>query len=78
MFFVNTDDLTNLDVASGHCYNASVPQNLTFGYQGLPFSSQSAVNGSANGSSSAAAPASSVQLGLSFVAFLSAVVWQVL
>lgn len=31
------DDLKGLDIVNGHCYNASVPQNLTFGYQGLPF-----------------------------------------
>lgn len=37
MFFVTPDDLTNLDIANGECYNNSVPQNLTFGYQGLPF-----------------------------------------
>lgn len=37
MFFRVPDDLTNLDVANGQCYNASVPQNLTFGYQGLPW-----------------------------------------
>lgn len=37
MFFKVPDDLTGLDIANGHCYNASIPQNLTFGYQGLPF-----------------------------------------
>lgn len=26
-----------MDIVNGQCYNASVPQNLTFGYQGLPF-----------------------------------------
>ena len=36
MFFVTPDDLTNLDIANGQCYNASVPQNVSFGYQGLP------------------------------------------
>ncbi|KAJ5237700.1 hypothetical protein N7489_007791 [Penicillium chrysogenum] len=36
MFFVNPDDLTNLDIENGQCYNESIPQNLTFGYQGLP------------------------------------------
>jgi hypothetical protein len=51
MFFVNADDLTNLDLANGDCYNQSIPQNLTFGYQGLPFGAgktATAVNGSAN------------------------------
>ncbi|KAI9805363.1 MAG: hypothetical protein M1833_005816 [Piccolia ochrophora] len=37
MFFRVPDDLTNLDIVNGHCYNASIPQNLTFGLQGLPF-----------------------------------------
>ncbi|KAI4134844.1 MAG: hypothetical protein LQ347_001183 [Umbilicaria vellea] len=37
MFFRVPDDLTNLDIVNGQCYNASVPQNLTFSYQGLPF-----------------------------------------
>lgn len=37
MFFLNPDDLTNLDIANGQCYNKSIPQNLTFSYQGLPF-----------------------------------------
>ncbi|OKP00596.1 hypothetical protein PENSUB_7741 [Penicillium subrubescens] len=37
MFFLNPDDLSNLDIANGECYNKSIPQNLTFSYQGLPF-----------------------------------------
>jgi hypothetical protein len=37
MFFVVPDDLRGLDVAGGKCYNASIKQNVTFGYQGLPF-----------------------------------------
>jgi hypothetical protein len=37
MFFRVPDDLTNLDISNGQCYNASIAQNLTFGYQGLPF-----------------------------------------
>lgn len=37
MFFNVPDDLTNLDIAGGNCYNSSVKQNLTFSYQGLPF-----------------------------------------
>ena len=28
-----------LDIANGECFNASVPQNLTFGWQGFPFPS---------------------------------------
>jgi phosphatidate phosphatase APP1 len=37
MFFITPDDLTNLDIENGQCYNTSVRQNVTFGYQGLPF-----------------------------------------
>ncbi|KAI9158594.1 actin patch protein 1 [Paramyrothecium foliicola] len=37
MFFNVPDDLRNLDIANGQCLNATVPQNVTFDYQGLPF-----------------------------------------
>jgi hypothetical protein len=53
MFFLNPDDLSGLDIANGQCYNASIAQNLTFGYQGLPLGlgdSPTAVNASATGS----------------------------
>ncbi|KAG8701650.1 hypothetical protein FRC08_003974 [Ceratobasidium sp. 394] len=36
MFFRTPDDLMGLDLSKGDCRNASVPQNVTFGYQGLP------------------------------------------
>jgi hypothetical protein len=36
MFFLNADDLTNLDIANGECLNKTIPQNVTFSYQGLP------------------------------------------
>ncbi|KAI9836796.1 MAG: hypothetical protein M1819_000961 [Sarea resinae] len=36
MFFNVPDDLTNLDIVNGNCYNASIKQNLTFSEQGLP------------------------------------------
>jgi len=51
MFFLHPDDLSNLDIANGQCYNQSIPQNLTFGYQGLPLGigdKPTAVNASAN------------------------------
>ena len=67
MFFLTPNDLTNLDIAGGQCYNTSVKQNLTFGYQGLPFGL-----GSSAGSSSRA------QVGLTFFAFLSTVFWQLI
>ncbi|KAI9799425.1 MAG: hypothetical protein M1825_004525 [Sarcosagium campestre] len=37
MFFRVPDDLANLDIVNGQCYNQSVKQNVTFGLQGLPF-----------------------------------------
>ncbi|RAH51424.1 phosphatidate phosphatase App1 family protein [Aspergillus brunneoviolaceus CBS 621.78] len=58
MFFLHPNDLTNLDVANGQCYNQSIAQNLTFSYQGLPFglgNDPTSVNGSANGTEENAA-----------------------
>jgi hypothetical protein len=37
MFFKVPDDLKGLDIVGGQCRNSSIPQNVTFGYQGLPF-----------------------------------------
>lgn len=37
MFFKVPDDLSGLDIMNGQCYNASIPQNVTFKTQGLPF-----------------------------------------
>ncbi|KAL9109055.1 MAG: hypothetical protein Q9227_006295 [Pyrenula ochraceoflavens] len=37
MFFHVPDDLTNLDIENGQCLNTTIQQNVTFGYQGLPF-----------------------------------------
>lgn len=37
MFFNVPDDLTRLDIVNGHCLNASVPQNVLFRMQGMPF-----------------------------------------
>lgn len=34
---MSQNDLTNLDISNGQCLNTTVKQNLTFGYQGLPF-----------------------------------------
>lgn len=36
MFFKNSDDLTNIDIYR-ECLNNTIPQNVTFGWQGLPF-----------------------------------------
>ena len=79
MFFLNPDDLTGLDIEGGQCYNTSIAQNLTFGYQGLPLGigNDAPVNGSANGSESAAVATAAVH-GLTFWAFVSLLVWQLL
>ncbi|KAN0119696.1 DUF2183 domain containing protein [Hyaloscypha variabilis] len=37
MFFLVPDDLTNLDILNGQCYNTTIKQNVTFSEQGLPF-----------------------------------------
>lgn len=37
MFFVTPDDLRNVDIVGGNCYNPAVVQNVTFGYQGRGF-----------------------------------------
>jgi len=42
MFFRTPDDLMGLDLSKGDCRNASVPQNVTFRYQGLPGSGNGA------------------------------------
>ncbi|KAK4943780.1 hypothetical protein LTR10_016683 [Elasticomyces elasticus] len=59
MFFNVPDDLTNLDIVNGQCYNSSIPQNLTFGYQGLPFDINLGSGSSSNSSSKSAATRSS-------------------
>jgi len=81
MFFLNPDDLTNLDIANGQCYNKSIAQNVTFGYQGLPLglSSTTATNGSATHTAKSAGVATAdAGMGLTFFAFMSMVFWQLL
>ena len=58
MFFHVPDDLTNLDIEGGHCLNATIPQNVTFGYQGLPFGIKD--KGPGKSSASASGPNSRV------------------
>ena len=65
MFFLVPDDLTNLDIMNGQCRNASIQQNVTFGYQGLPFGvnlgdGDSGSNGSSGSSGNAASRGNSV------------------
>ena len=72
MFFRVPDDLTNLDISSGQCYNASIPQNVTFGYQGLPFG----IGESQEGAAPSLVAVSKNRLGLSLgvvLAFMGAV-----
>lgn len=33
MFFREPNDLVNLDISNGQCYNWTIPQNVTFGIQ---------------------------------------------
>lgn len=49
MFFRVPDDLAGLDISNGQCYNSSIPQNVTFGFQGLPFGIGDASNGAGRG-----------------------------
>ncbi|CAJ2512016.1 Uu.00g076410.m01.CDS01 [Anthostomella pinea] len=37
MFFVNADDLRDVDIVGGNCWNKAVKQNVTFEYQGRGF-----------------------------------------
>lgn len=79
MFFVNADDLMGINIAGNTCYNTSVAQNLTFGYQGLPLGigDTPKVNGSANNDTGAAASLV-VNTGLTFFALVSMLFWQLL
>ena len=52
MFFLVPDDLRGLDIVNGQCYNASIPQNVSFGYQGLPFGLETGDGNSNNTASS--------------------------
>ncbi|KAL8865951.1 MAG: hypothetical protein Q9174_006590 [Haloplaca sp. 1 TL-2023] len=67
MFFTVPDDLTNLDIAGGQCLNESVAQNLTFGYQGLPF-------GLSTGDGDSAAPSSFGEKNVWMALFLAGLV----
>lgn len=86
MFFLNADDLTGLDIEGGQCYNQSIPQNLTFGYQGLPLGigNDAPVNGSANGKGNgSSSAATSLTMGHQqftalFAVLMGAVAWQFL
>lgn len=74
MFFRVPDDLAGLDIENGECVNASVPQDVTFGYQGLPFG----LSTGSGGGKGAAAAFARAPVGLVFAALLSCMVWNLL
>lgn len=76
MFFVHPNDLMGINIAGNTCYNTSIPQNVTFGYQGLPGGQDSAVNSSAN--HTGGVTALSANNGMTFFAFVSMLFWQLL
>jgi len=86
MFFKHADDLTNLDIENGQCYNQSIAQNLTFSYQNLPLGAgktPTSTNGSANASSTKTGAAASLGGGSTGALFASsaaflAVFWMML
>ncbi|KAM0704106.1 hypothetical protein Q7P35_008338 [Cladosporium inversicolor] len=87
MFFKHADDLMGLDIEGGHCYNQSIPQNVTFDYQGLPFDGDDngPVNGSADGSGSGGDKSAAASLHFGgfqysavFVGFLGMMMFQLL
>lgn len=55
MFFLVPDDLTNLDIVNGQCWNSTVQQNVTFGYQGLPLGINTGSGNGTNGTKKSAA-----------------------
>ncbi|SMR56171.1 unnamed protein product [Zymoseptoria tritici ST99CH_3D1] len=81
MFIVHANDLMGVNIAGDSCYNTSVAQNLTFGYQGLPLGlgKEPTVNGSANGQGKKGAAArESGSLGWTLLLGLGVVGWQFL
>jgi hypothetical protein len=75
MFFRTPDDLVGIDVGAGACYNASVPQNLTFGYQNVPGRADGeAEDGDSGGGRAADAAAGSAMMLALVVAVMVAVV----
>lgn len=69
MFFTIPDDLTHLDIVNGQCFNSTIKQNLTYGYQGLPFG-MNLGNGKKSAGSHLACPST-----WAFAATLGAAMW---
>jgi Uncharacterized conserved protein (DUF2183) len=63
MFFKVPDDLKNLDIVNGQCRNATIPQNVTFGYQGLPFGINLGGGESGSGGSGSGSAGMSIRFG---------------
>ena len=61
MFFNTAEDLMGLDIAGGKCWNQSVPQHLTYGYQNLPLGLHTGSGGGSGSSSSSGASPSPSQ-----------------
>jgi hypothetical protein len=83
MFIVHANDLAGINIAGDTCYNTSVAQNLTFGYQGLPLGlgSSGAVNGSANSTGDGkkgAAGREGGSLGWTMMGMVGVLAWQFL
>ncbi|KAF2213765.1 hypothetical protein CERZMDRAFT_67194 [Cercospora zeae-maydis SCOH1-5] len=80
MFFVHANDLMGINIAQGSCLNQTVPQNLSFGYQGLPLGvgNDAPVNGSADGTEKGAGVvfASVPDMTLLFGAIMGMLFWQ--
>lgn len=53
---MSQNDLTNLDISNGQCLNTTIKQNLTFGYQGLPYGINLGKGNSAAATTQALAP----------------------
>jgi hypothetical protein len=75
MFFLVPDDLTHLDIEGGKCRNSTIPQNVTFGYQGLPFGINLGDGNGSSGNSNAAAGLTSDNWTIFGAALLSLMVW---
>lgn len=81
MFIVHSDDLTGINIAGDTCYNTSIPQNLTFGYQGLPLGigDDAPVNGSASDKKGdAVGSMAGSSTGLTFFAAMGVLFWNFL
>jgi hypothetical protein len=67
MFFITPNDLTNLDIAGGNCWNQTVKQNVTFAMQDELLG----IHGSSS-SAAAAAPALRLGMGGALISFFAA------